>query len=197
MTTHRPGLAIIIGIALCLGAIPSVAVTSQMPAASKSQQLKQKIADITLLQQQLQDRSKKADTILNELLVQRNDIVSEIRILTKSLNIRSLEQARKHSRIRYNIELLRLLAAYIDEFDTKVQLYRTGFDKLDYLHQLANDDLRMVSTLSDFQIDALTTQISLVINRYMPEAHTIQIDPRHVVKASGQSVWENIVKGKY
>jgi hypothetical protein len=123
--------------------------------------------------------------------------VSEIRILVKSLNIGSLEQARKHHRIHYNIELLRLLVAYVDEFDTKVHLYRTGFDKLTYLHQLANDDIRMVSTLSDFQIDALTTQISLVINRYMPEAHTIQIDPRHVLKASDQSVWEAIVKGKY
>jgi hypothetical protein len=187
----------IILLTLCLGAMPSTATAAQMPAASKAQQLKQKIADITLLQQQLQDRSKKAEFILNELLVQRNDIVSEIRILVRSLNIKSLEQARKHHRIYYNIELLRLLVAYIDEFDTKVSQYRTGFDKLTYLHQLANDDMRMVSTLSDFQIDALTTQISLVINRYMPEAHTIQIDPRHVLKASDQSVWEAILKGKY
>jgi hypothetical protein len=196
MTTCRRSFAII-GLLLCLGAISSIAPAAQMPAATKTEQLKQKIADITLLQQQLQDRSKKAEYILDELLVQRNEIVSEVRILVKSLNIQSLEKARKHHRIRHNIELLRLLVAYIDEFDTKVQLYRTGFDRLTYLHQLADDDLRMVSTLSDFQIDALTTQISLVINRYMPEAHTIQIDPRRVLKASDQSVWEGIAKGKY
>lgn len=188
---------IFILVTLCLGAMATIAPAAQMPAPTKAQQLKQKIADIALLQQQLQDRSETAEYILNELLVQRNDIVSEIRILVKSLNIRSLEQARNHHRIHYNIELLRLLVAYIDEFDAKVQLYRTGFDKLTYLHQLANDDIRMVSALSDFQVDALTTQISLVINRYMPEAHTIQIDPRHVLKASDQSVWEAIVKGKY
>jgi hypothetical protein len=184
-------------LALCLGVTPDSTSANQMPAATKAEQLKQKIADITLLKQQLQDRSKKAEYILNELLVQRNDIVSEVRILIKSLNIKSLEQGRKHQRIHYNIELLRLLVAYIDEFDAKVQLYRTGFDRLAYLHQLANDDIRMVSTLSDFQIDALTTQISMVINRYMPEAHTIQIDPRHVLKSSDQSVWEAILKGKY
>ena len=190
-------VSVFILLTLCLGTMPPIAPAAQMPAATKAQQLKQKIADITLLQQQLQDRSKKAEYILDELLVQRNDLVSEIRILVKSLNIQSLEQARRHHRIHYNIELLRLLVAYIGEFDTKVHFYRTGFDKLTYLHQLANDDIRMVSTLSDFQIDALTTQISLVINRYMPEAHTIQIDPRHVLKASDQSVWEAIVKGKY
>jgi hypothetical protein len=194
---NRRLIPMLILLTLCLGVMPSIASAAQMPVSSKAQQLQQKIADITLLQQQLQDRSKKAEYILNELLVQRNDIVSEIRILVRSLNIQSLEQARKHHRIHYNIELLRLLVAYIDEFDTKVSQYRTGFDKLTYLHQLASDDMRMVSTLSDFQIDALTTQISLVINRYMPEAHTIQIDPRHVLKASDQSVWEAIVKGKY
>ena len=196
MTIKRLIPALIL-LMLCLGAMPSVVPAVQIPAATKAQQLKQKIADITLLKQQLQDRSKKAEFILNELLVQRNDIVSEIRILVKSLNIQSLDQALKHQRIYYNIELLRLLVAYIDEFDTKVQLYRTGFDKLTYLHKLADDDIRMVTTLSDFQIDALTTQISLVINRYMPEAHTIQIDPRHVLKASDQSVWEAIINGKY
>lgn len=196
MIAKRLALLLVL-LALCLGAMPNSTPAAQMPAATKAQQLKQKIADITLLKQQLQDRSKKAEFILNELLVQRNDIVSEIRILIKSLNIQSLEQARKHHRIHYNIELLRLLVAYIDEFDAKVLLYRTGFDRLTYLHQLANDDIRMVSTLSDFQIDALTTQISLVINRYMPEAHTIQIDPRRVLKSSDQSVWEAIIKGKY
>jgi hypothetical protein len=182
---------------LCLGiAIPNT-LGKEALANPKVQQLRQKIADISLLKQQLQDRSEKAEVILNELLTQRNNIVSEIRILVKSLNIKSLEQARRHSRIHYNIELLRLLVAYIDEFDSKVHTYKTGFDKLAYLNQLANDDMRMVATLNDFQIDALTTQISLVINRYMTEAHTIQIDPRHVLKASAQGVWQNIQKGKY
>lgn len=184
-------------VSLCIGAAGSLALDTQSPGTDKAQQLKQKIEDIRLLKQQLQDRSQKAESILNELLALRSEIVSEVRILVKSLNIKSLEQARKHHRMYYNIELLRFIVAYIDEFDSKVRLFRTGIDKLTYLHQLAADDIRMVSTLSDFRIDALTTQISLMINRYMPEAHTIRIDPRHVLNASDQSVWEAIHKGTY
>lgn len=196
MTIKRLLLYLMLHI-LCSGIVIPHTLGKEAFANSKVQQLRQKIADISLLKQQLYDRSEKAEVILNELLTQRNNIVSEIRILVKSLNIKSLEQARQHNRIHYNIELLRLLVAYIDEFDSKVHTYKTGFDKLAYLNQLANDDIRMVATLSDFEIDALTTQISLVINRYMTEAHTIQIDPRHVLKASAQGVWEDIKKGKY
>ena len=181
----------------CQGLALQQTMATQALANDKVHQLRQKIADISLLQQQLQDRSLRAETILNELLVQRNEIGTEVRILVKSLSIRSLEQARGHHRVHYNIELLRLLIAYIDEFDTKVRIYRTGYDKLTYLNQLVNDDIRMVATLNDFQIDALTTQISLVINRYMPEAHTIKIDPRQVLRASAQSVWDGILKGKF
>lgn len=196
MTIKRLLLLLLLHL-LCSGIVIPHAFGEEAFANSKVQQLRQKIADISLLKQQLHDRSEKAEVILNAMLAQRNDIVSEIRVLVKSLNIKSLEQARQHDRIHYNIELLRLLVAYIDELDSKVLTYKTGFDKLAYLNQLANDDIRMVATLSDFQIDALTTQISLVINRYMTEAHTIQIDPRHVLKASAQGVWEDIKKGKY
>jgi nitrogen regulatory protein PII-like uncharacterized protein len=197
MTSRTLIFTFALWVTLCIGATGFFASAAQSPGPDKAQQLKQKIEDIKLLKQQLQDRSQKADSVLNELLALRNEIVSEVRILVKSLNIKNLEQARKHHRMHYNIELLRFIVAYIDEFDSKVRLYRTGIDKLTYLHQLAADDIRMVSTLSDFRIDALTTQISLVINRYMPEAHTIRIDPRHVLNASDQSVWDAISKGTY
>lgn len=197
MTSKALLFTVTLWVALCIGATGSLATAAQSSGPDKAQQLKQKIEDIKLLRQQLQDRNQKAESILNELLALRNEIVSEVRILVKSLNIKSLEQARKHHRMHYNIELLRYVVAYIDEFDSKVRLYRTGIDKLTYLHQLAADDIRMVSTLSDFRIDALATQISLMINRYMPEAHTIRIDPRHVLNASDQSVWDAICKGTY
>jgi hypothetical protein len=53
----------------------------------------------------------------------------------------------------------------------------------------------MISTVSDLKIDALTTQISLVINRYLPDAHTIQIDPQQVALISAEQVWQRTTAG--
>jgi hypothetical protein len=169
------------------------ATTTVAEANSKVVQLQQKMADISLLKQQLKDHSQKAELVLNALMAQKEELISEIYVLVKSLKITTLDQAQQNLRIHNNIELLRSLMAYTDEFEVKIRFYQTGHDKLAYLHQLTADDVKMAATLNDFEIDALTTQISLVINKYLPEAHTIQIDPQRIEPVSPQKVWQSMV----
>lgn len=166
-------------------------------ANEKVTQLQQKMADITLLKQQLKDHSQKAEMVLDNLHEQKYELCSEIRILVKSLNIKSLDQAQAHLRIHYNIKLLRSLMAYENEFSTKILFYQTGYDKLAYLHQITADDARMAATLNDFEIDALTTQISLMINKYLPQAHAIQLEPQDIKPLSAQQVWDKVLNFSY
>ena len=189
--SHKWALALWITISLLLAthAAPSTACANE-----KVSRLQQKMADITLLKQQLQDHSQKAELVRTQLMEQKNELYSEIRILIKSLNIKSLDQAQKHLRIHYNIELLRTLTAYEKEFDVKIRFYQTGHDKLAYLHQITSDDAKMAATLNDFEIDALTTQISMMVNKYLPQAHAIQIDPQRIKPLSSQKVWDDVVK---
>ena len=163
-------------------------------ANGKVAQLQQKMADITLLKQQLNDHSQKAEQVRTQLMEQKEELYSEIRILVKSLNIKSLDQAQQHLRIHYNIELLRTLMAYEKEFDVKIRFYQTGHDKLAYLYQITSDDAKMAATLNDFEIDALTTQISMMVNKYLPQAHAIQIDPQRIKPLTSQKVWDAVLK---
>lgn len=156
--------------------------------------LQRKIADLSLLRQQLGDRQIQAEQALEALLNQQNNLLAEVHLLIKSLNIKTFEEAQNHLRLRYDIDLLKMIAAYLNEFETKIRFFKTGQDKLAYLQQLAEDDSRMIATLSEFQIDALATQISLVINQYLSEAHSIQIDISTIKMASGQHIWENIIR---
>jgi hypothetical protein len=165
-------------------------------ASTKADDLKGKIADIGLLKQQLAERQQQAESVLAALVDQHSELLDEVSLLKKSLNFTSRQQAMKYERANYNIELLRTISAYINEFTDKISFYQTGQDKLAYLQQLADDDIKMIGALNDFEIDALTTQISLVINRYLGEAHIIQIDPEKITQSSAQTVWETIVKGK-
>ncbi len=166
-------------------------------ASTNTEELQRKIADISLLKQQLQDRKQQAESALETLLRQQKEIVAEVHVLLKSLNISSFDEAQQHLRLRYDIELLRTITAYRQGFETKIRFYQNGRDKLAYLQQLAEDDTRMITTLSDFQIDALATQISLVINQYLKEAHNIQIDLQNIEMSSGQSVWDTITGNKH
>lgn len=166
-------------------------------ANSKTEELQRKIADIRLLQQQLEDRRQQAETVLKSLSVQQGNLASEVRLLQRSFDFKSYQQVQNNDRARYNIELLRNILAYSEAFFKKIKIYQTGNDKLNYLLELAEDDIKMMRTLSDFQIDALATQISLVINKYLHEAHIIQIDPKNIKPPSPEKVWEGIVAGRY
>jgi hypothetical protein len=165
-------------------------------ANSNIAELQRKIADITLLKKQLGDRQRQAESALETLLKQHNDLLAEAHVLISSFKIRSFEDSQQNLRLRYDMELLGTIAAYRRAFEAKIRLYQTGRDKLVYLQQLAQDDTKMVATLSDFQMDALATQISLVINQYLGEAHNIQIDPQAIEPVSSQKIWENIATAK-
>lgn len=159
-------------------------------ADSKQVELEQKIADLTLLYNQLQDRMQQAQGLRDALAAQQTMLTSEVQKRLKTRHIQSLQQAQRKLRLHYDIDLLATVLSYIDELDKKLNFYQDGRDSLDYLRQSAEDDLRMTAALNDFKIDALTTQISLVINRYLPEAHFIQIDPQQVKPVSDQNVWK-------
>lgn len=164
-------------------------------ANAKLSDLERKIADLSLLNQQLKDRMDQATTIRSALAEEQGQLAAEIKVLLKSLHIKSFQRAMQEQRIRYNIELLRTTVTYIQRIDEKMSFYQAGRDRLSYLQSLAQDDIRMIATLSDLKTDALTTQISLVINRYLPDAHTIQIDPDRIDLVTAQSVWESLVGG--
>lgn len=183
-------------LALACLLVISVAVT-RASADSKSEELQRKIADIALLRQQLVDRKTHAEAMHVKLLEQQADLVAEIRLLQKSFGFKSYQQAKQHDRVHYNIELIQTILAYNLMFTDKIKIYQTGHDKLNYLHQLAEDDIKMIRTLNDFEIDALTTQISLVINRYIGQAHVIQIDQKSIKRTPAKMIWEGIVNGTY
>jgi hypothetical protein len=167
-------------------------IGSSAAANTSTEDLQRKVADITLLKQQLGDRKQEAESALEALLKQQNSLTAEVHLLIKSLKIKSFEDAQLNLRLRNDVELLRTMAAYRRAFEEKVRFYQTGRNKLTYLQQLAEDDARMIATLSDFQIDALATQISLVINQYLDDAHHIQIDSQKIHTVSAQSTWEAI-----
>ncbi len=170
--------------------------TGAARAGSEADELRQKIADIGLLKEQLTDRIQQAEGVLAALLTQQRNLVDEVRLLQKSYDMKAYEQVTNFDRARYNIELLRSLTAYADAFSQKIQFYHSGYDQLTYLRQLAEDDIKMIQTMNHFEIDALTTQISLVINTYLREAHVIQIDPEKIELPSSESIWDKIVQKK-
>ena len=195
---HRYNPSAWISICRCafIGLVLFSALCHDSQADGSITELQRKIADITLLRKQLGDRQRQAESAVEALMKQNNDLLSETHILVSSFKILTFEDAQRNLRLRYDMDLLGTISAYRRAFEAKIRLYETGQDKLLYLQQLAQDDTKMVAALNDFQIDALATQISLVINQYLEEAHNIQIDPQSIESVPSQQIWELITAAK-
>ncbi len=177
-------------LAICAGSLLLTAGATDAVANPNIQELQSKAADIALLKNQLGDRKQQADAVLADLTALEYEILNEIRILLKSYQISSIKDVKFHPRLKHNFDLMRQVLAYTRAFREKIRFYQSGEDKLSYLHQLVQDDLKMSTTLNHYEIDALTTQISMLIHRYLAEAHIIQIDPQHLDTPSMQEVWK-------
>jgi hypothetical protein len=164
-------------------------------AAPKAATLQQRLADISLLHSQLQERIGSAEALREALHKEVKSLRAEILALKKERNIRTYEKGVENSRIRYNLTLIRELKGYIANFNEKIRFLQIGSDKLYYLYHQADDDLRIIHTLSDLKIEALLSQIDGVMTTYLPEAHNLLIDLSRMPYETPERIWEEITKG--
>ena len=154
--------------------------------------LQQKIADISLLQSQLNERKSEAIEIREKLYKQLSDLTTEIKAILAQKKIKEFNNAEKTPRIHHNLQLSAEIYAHIDQFNQKIRFYQIGQDKLDYLYQKADDDLKIINNLTNLKIEALLAQIDAVIIEYLPEAHRILIRLDNSDSLDTKTVWKKI-----
>lgn len=166
---------------------------SMLTANTKTDDLKQKVADMTLLHHQLSDRIEEAKVIREKFRHQRQGLLDEINVLRQTHKFKQFSDADQHLRIHYNMLLIVTMDAYLERIENKIMFFENGQNRLIYLQKLATDDIRMIDTLNDLEIDALTTQISLVISQYLAEAHAIQFQSENITPVAPEKIWASIV----
>ena len=113
------------------------------------------MADIALLNSQMAQRKTDAGGIRDALSAQLEAIKTEARREWQEKGINTEAEALKNPRLLYDLMLMAEIQAYIHRYTQKIGDYRVACDRLSYLYQQADDDLKIVSTLSGMKIDAL------------------------------------------
>lgn len=170
--TNRIEKSWVLGVLLVLVFFPLAAA-----AADKGEQLRRSMAEIALLNGQMAQRKDDAVSIRETLSKKLKELVSEARDVLRTNKIKTQIDALEHPRIYYNLLLMAEIEAYMGRYTEKIAYYRVACDRLSYLYQQADDDLKIVNTLSDLKIDALIVQTEKILDGYLPDAQTIVIDP--------------------
>ncbi|BBO73596.1 hypothetical protein DSCW_10130 [Desulfosarcina widdelii] len=182
-----------LSIVVCLWAVfPGVTAASPNGA----EQLRKTMADISLLNNQLAQRRADAARLREELAKRMEEIKAEIREKTAELKIKDEAEALKTPKILFDLRLIAEIQAYMKRYAKEMSYYQVACDRLSYLYQQADDDLKIVNTLSGMKIGALVSQTEKIVNAYLPDAQTIVIQPGSMVIDSPESVWKSLDTGR-
>lgn len=165
-------------------------------AATKSEQLRRTMADIALMNHQLSQRKADAEAIQDALVAQWQGIEREVRGLIAEKGIPSVSAAAHTPRIWFDLMLIAELKAYVARYAQRIAYYRIAMDRLSYLYQEADDDLKIINTLADMKIDALIAQAEKIIDGYLADAQTLVIHPDALIVDPPETVWQALTSEK-
>ena len=186
MITYRLLMTVVILVLLVLPAT--------VTASNKGELLRQTMADIALLNSQMAQRKTDADAIRGALSQQLEATEKEARHQWREKGIGSEADALENPRLLYDLMLMAEIQAYIQRYTQKIGDYRVACDRLSYLYQQADDDLKIVSTLSGMKIDDLISTAEKILDGYRPEAQAIVIQPDTLTIETPEKMWETLTR---
>ncbi len=158
----------------------------------KTTELNRKMGEISSLQQGLSDKIALAMDKRNQLGQKTEALQEEIRQQKDELQIDSYQKGILIPRIDYNLKLIQLLLGYITGLNAKILYFQNGLETLGYYRQQAQDDLLMIKTLNDLEVDKLIAQINSALDEYTPETTKPLFDVDGVSLKDTEQIWNEI-----
>ena len=159
----------------------------------KATELNRKMAEISSLQHSLSEKITLAADKKKQLEAKAEDLKNEIRQKKEQLEIESYDKAITIPRIDYNLRLIQLLYGYTARLTEKIIYFQNGYDTLDFYLQQAQDDLLMIKTLNDLEVDKLIAQINSALDEYTPETTKPLFDVDGVPLRDIEEIWNEIM----
>lgn len=160
----------------------------------KTTELNRKIAEISSLQQSLSQKISLAMQNQERLKQKVDELEKEIKQEKEQLQIESYLKAIRNPRIEFNLKLIQLLFGYITGFTEKISYFQNGYQTLDFFWQQAQDDLLMIKTLDDMEIDILIVQINSVLDEFIPELSKPIFDANEIASKDTEKIWNEIIQ---
>ena len=159
----------------------------------KTTELNRKMVEMSSLQQGLSDKIALAMDKRNQLEQKTEALQKEIRQQKDQLQIDSYQKGILTPRIDYNLKLIQLLLGYITGLNSKILYFQNALETLGYYMQQAQDDLLMIKTLNDLEVDKLIAQINSALDEYTPETTKPLFDVDGVSLKDTEQIWNDIV----
>jgi hypothetical protein len=160
----------------------------------KTSELHRKMAEISSLQQKLSQKITLVMQKQEQLNQKVDELEKEIKLEKEQVQIESYLKAIQNPRIEFDLKLIQLLIGYIYGINQKISTFQNGYQTLAFFQQQAQDDLRMIKTLNDMEIDKLIAQINSVLDDFFPELSKPVFDAQNIPMRDTEKIWNEIIQ---
>ena len=163
---------------------------------TKTAALNRKISEISLARKDIAQKISHATDIRNQLQQQMEELIGEIISEKKLHQLQTFQDAVKNLRIDFDLKLVQQLRGYIQSINTRIAYFENADDTLDYYSRQIQDDLQIIKTLNDFEVDHLIGLINAALDEYIPETNKYMINIQVVQWIDSEKLWCEITDTK-
>ena len=179
----------------CLLSLLVLSIFSNPAAASshKTAALEQKSVEISALRVKRIDKIDQGIEMRIFLQKRLNVFRDEIKIEQNRFGLTGPEAPLENLRINYNLNLIQHLRAYIGRLDERIAYFETGKERLKFYLRQIKDDIAIIHTLKDLEIENLIDRIDTVLDEFMPEIQKPIFDAFDIRLMPTDRVWSEII----
>jgi hypothetical protein len=158
----------------------------------KKSALEQKIFEISAVKARVIDKIDQAMEMRTSLQQQLNEFRDEIISEQIRSSIGSRPEALQNIRIRYNLYLIQQVKAYLNRLDGRIAYFQTGKARLKFLIDQIKDDIAIIHTLKDMEIEKLLARIDRVLDEVSPETKKLIFNAADMRLTPIERIWDEI-----
>ncbi len=158
--------------------------------------LQQKIVDIQALQARIDNIRKQALALQGTLQAKVAEYTREILKEQTARELKTFKRAIGVYRVRYNLKLVQQISAYLTAVSERIDFFKDGREQIDFLHQQAQDDLKMVQTLSDMEVADFIRRMDPALRKYEVAVNSSLFDIEKIQQEKLETIWATISAAK-
>ena len=158
----------------------------------KTEALEKKIYEISSLRAKIVDKIDQAVEMRIRLERHLAELQEEIQSERSRLGIYSHTEALQNLRIRYNLNLIQVLQAYELRLNERIDYFQNGNEHLKFFVQQVKDDMAIISTLKDMEIDNLMDRINRVLDELITETKKPVFNVSDIRMLPIECIWDEI-----
>ncbi len=151
--------------------------------------LHKKTTQMILLREQLIRIKTEVISLKKSLAEEIQNLKKEIIHEHNHLKIRSYEEAIGVPRIFYNIKLIQELSSYVNGLDKRALFISNGIHEIDFVLAQSKDDLKILESISDMEINKLLVQMDNLSIQYNSDVKKLLLDKIEKRQISSQKIY--------